>query len=174
VEDVGKPLQPERALPQRLDRVLLLEPQGGRRAQRLRGLDPLQLLLGEPREPRVEVGGLEPRRRQQRGELLADRVARARDLAHLAHVALVAAPLAAPGAAGDPDDEHDDEHDDPGHERDETQQALRGDVRRPARTARPEAVNALGRRTLPGLGLLEEVELEVGFALGHTGPLRAI
>ena len=157
---------------------LVLGPQRARRAQVLRLGDVLLLALGERVEPLLELGDLDPGRRQRVGQVVADRLGALGDPADVLHVVAVGVPLRRAAAALHPEDEQDDDQD---RERDQADQAQerREALRRADRRTRRPVVAApasghphpLGALLLDGRRLVEEVELDdVVVALAHGAP----
>src|ERR1700730_3545797 len=151
------------------------------RAQRPRRLDLLRLCVGlllllcVLLQLAFEVGLLD-RRGERALEFLAQRLVRCCDRLNLVRVTLVLALLALALARTDPEDESDNDHD---RDRDEADKPCEGDEpgwrshRRPGRTAaaaayagplQPRQAPPPGR--LEGLGLVEEVELDVLVVVG--------
>jgi hypothetical protein len=129
------------------------------------------LLLDEPGQLLLQLGRLDPGCRQHVAELAPDAVRVAADGRDVGHVVAVRVPLLVLLAALRPEEQQDDDQD---RERDQAQQAqqrreagARPD--RPAGNARltraaaaqGPAQRPLPPRGLPGVGLLEEIELEV-------------
>jgi hypothetical protein len=150
-------------------------PQRPGRIERFGPRDAALLLRDEARELLLQLGGLDPGRRQHVAELAPDAIGFAPDGRDVAHVVAVRVALFVLLAALRPEEQ---QHDDQNRERDQAEQAqqrreagARADrASRGTRTARASertAERALTTRGFPGFGLLEEVELEIWFALSH-------
>jgi hypothetical protein len=100
--------------------VLALGGDGPWRIELLRARDVERLLLDQAGQLRLELVLLQPRRRQQLGQISADLRGVLGDGPQLAHVVGVAVPLAVAGAALRP---HDHEHDEQDGERDQADEA---------------------------------------------------
>jgi hypothetical protein len=149
----------------------------------VRGVD--LLLLDEPRELLLQVGGLDPGRRQHVAELAADAIRVPSDLRDVGHVVAVRVALLVLLAALRPEQEQDDDQDREGDQAEQAQQRREAGAgadrsarrARPPRTTQRSAQRTLPPCGLPRVGLLEEVELEVWLALAHgviggeSGPL---
>ena len=149
LERVEEPLHAADAKTERLDGMVGRRPQRPRHVDVRRVVDILLLPVDEPLQGRLELGLLQPRRRQELGQVGADLGRVGADRAELRHRARVVVPLLVPRAALRPEDEQDDDQD---RERDEPDQAedRRHTVRcvklgppRPAATS--SARGALGR-----------------------------
>ncbi len=144
-----------------------IEPFGARDADLLLRDETVKLLL--------QLGGLDPGRRQHVAELAPDAIGLARDGRDVLHVVAVRVVLLVLLAALRPEQEQHDDQDREGDQAEQAQQRREAGARadrapRGARTARASqwtAERALTARGLPGFGLLEEVELEVWLALSH-------
>jgi len=148
-------------------------PQRARWGDRVGLRDVLRLLLGVAAQLGLDVRLLLARGRQQIVQLLAGLLGVRRNRAHLGHVRLVGLALAAVPAALHPKDEQDDDEDRRGDQAEQTQERrqpgrARGTARpfRPTRRPNPRHPAALGRFLGRRL-VVEEVELDVGSALGH-------
>src|SRR5919197_317839 len=181
-EGIREPRDAARPELERLDQVLVLDAERTRWVDRLRPDGELRLLLREPVQLRLEVGLLDPRRRQRVVQLAPHPGRAGGDRPHVAHVVRVLAVLDRAAAALDDEDEDDDEEDREGDEAGQAEEPCRLGGRpnraaRRARTARAPGTAAVARgaptlRGLLGLRLVEEVELDVGVALGHRAWCR--
>ncbi|TMK61588.1 MAG: serine/threonine protein kinase, partial [Actinobacteria bacterium] len=176
-ERVREARDPARPQLQRLDEMLVLDAQRPRRVDLLGLVGVLRLLLREPVQLGLEVRLLDPGRRERVVQLPADAGRSGRDRPDGVHVGRVRVVLARAAAALDHEDEDHDEEDREGDETDEAEQARRlgrGPDLTP-RSSRPSGsawAPAVSRSTptlrgLLSLRLVEEVELDVGVALGH-------
>ena len=173
LERLEQPLHAADAQAERLDGMI------GRRAQRPRHVDArrvvdvLLLPVDQPLQRRLELGLLEPRRRQELGQAGADLGRVGADRAELRHRVRVVVALLVARAALRPEHE---QHDDENRERDEPDQpedrrhavrrlelgpprALRHRLRR--RRRRAAAPRHAGARRFTGCVVVEEVEVEV-------------
>ena len=153
---------------ERVDEMRVLRAQRAGRVQPLGGRDELLMLLGVsvqgPHEGRLPNLGPRERRR----ELGSDPLRAVADLPDVLHVTGIPILFRLAPAARDPEDEEDHDEDREADEPDQPQK--RGQAgRRALRTAGAarSPSRAFGLDGLPGCRLLEEVELDLGIALGH-------
>ena len=180
-ERVGESGEALRAQLDRVDEVLVDGAERARRADLLRLVVRLLLLLRVLLERRLELGLLQRRRDQLVRELDAEPAVVDRHRPHLVHVGRVLGLLALALAGADPRDEHDDEDDRDGDEpgeADERDDAGRGRPRRLLGTVALAASGPAGqtaaRRGLLRLRLVEEVELDVVVVVGAHGAAACV
>src|SRR5687767_1564892 len=138
------------------------------------------LLLDEPRELLLQVGGLDPGRRQHVAELTADAIRVPPDRGDVRHVVAVRVAFLVLLAALCPEQEEDDDQDREGDQAEQAQQRREAGARADRASRRARATRATQRASeralptcgLPRVGLLEEVELEVWLALTHGSPVN--
>ena len=149
--------------------------QRSRRVERAGPVGDEPLLVREPCQPLLQLGGLDPLGRQRLVQISAGALGLFRQGRHAGHVGAVRVLPLILLTALDPQHEQDDDQD---RERDQADEAEQwretgGRAHRPswatgAARAEGPAQGALAWLGLPGLGLLEEVELEVAVALAHV------
>src|SRR6185436_5149353 len=165
--------EPVDAESERLDRLRMRGAERPGRVELAGAVGADLLLLHQAGQLLLQLGRLDPRRRQHVAELASDAFGVAPDRTDVGHVAAVGVALGVLLAALHPEQEEDDDQD---RERDQPEQAeqrreagARTDraagYARPAPSAERPAQRAFAAtRGLLSLRLLEEVELEVGVA----------
>ena len=180
-EHVGETGEALGAQRDRVDEVLVDGAERPRRADLLRLVVRLLLLLRVLLERRLELRLLQRRRAADLvQELVPEPAVVDGHRPHLVHVGRVLGLLALALAGADPRDEHDHEDDGDGDEPGETDERDDAGRGRPRRLLGTVALAASGpagqtaaRRGLLRLRLVEEVELDVVVVVGAHGPLRA-
>ena len=163
-ERSGQPAQAVDTELHRLDEALLLLPKRPRRVERARVGHDLRLLLPEPFELRPEVCELDPRRRQEVVEVLADLGRLGGGAADRLHVVLVLRLLLVATAVVDRQDEHGRKQDRARDQQPEPEERRVRPSGRPGRHLAPPAWRrafATAFASLDSRRFVEEVELDI-------------
>ena len=172
VESVGQPAETARTELEHLDQVVVLDAERAGRVHLDGRGHHLLLLRCETLDLRLEIGFLDSCCTQGGIQVLADLIRALRDDADVLDVPRVLGVLAAGSAAAHTYDDQNDGQDQKGDQprqaehRDQALGRAYGAAGAPRRRA-PGRTDTLGR--FLGLGLVEEVEFDVGVAFGHGG-----
>ena len=175
----ASPARPRTLNCERLDRRLVGFPQRPGRIELFGARDAELLLADEARELCLQLRRLDALRRQRIAQLAADTFGLTRDGRHARHVVVVRVPFLVLLAALRPQQQQHDDQDREGDQAEQAQQRREAGTRadraawlaRAAPASQSTAQRAPGRAfapgSLPGVGLLEKIELEVWFAFAH-------